>query len=104
MTVAEAAAQLLQIVERKKLEGSMDPLGSIIKTLGNDILWKNILAFDENTLFVGVARIGHNTQRILASSLKEMQSCDLGPPLHSLILPAKVMHPLEIEYLEQFKE
>lgn len=85
MTVSEAADQLLQIIENKSEEG--------VK-----------LAYDENTMLVGLSRVGSDSQRIVACSLKEMKDYDLGPPLHSLILPSNNMHELEKEYLQQFSE
>lgn len=88
MSVAEAAQQLLQIIQKRRESG----------VAGKD------LAFDEETLFVGVARVGHETQTIKACSLLEMSKIDLGSPLHSLVLPAKKLHPLEAEYLQQFSE
>lgn len=88
MSVAEASQQLLEIVKRRRAEG----------------IAENELAFNEQSLFVGVARVGHETQAIKACTLGEMAELDLGPPLHSLVLPAKKLHPLEIEYLQQFSE
>lgn len=88
MSVAEAAQQLLEIVKRRRGEGVTEA----------------DLAFTEESLFVGVARVGHETQAIKACTLKEMSELDLGAPLHSLVLPAKKLHPVEIEYLQQFSE
>jgi len=84
MTVGEAAGQLLEIIEKKKAAGETD------------------LAYTGETLCVGLARVGHDTQSIVATTLREMKEKDLGGPLHSLILPSKVLHPLEKEYLQQF--
>ena len=84
MSVSEAADQLLQIIQSKRKAGDSN------------------LAYDEQTLFVGLARVGHETQAIKACTLKEMKETDLGPPLHSLILPSTHLHPLEKEYLQQF--
>lgn len=88
MSVSEASKQLLEILKRKRLAGNAE----------------TELAYTEQTLFVGVARVGHETQAIKACSLSEMAETDLGQPLHSLVLPAKKLHPLEIEYLQQFSE
>lgn len=88
MSVSEAAQQLLEIVKKRRVE----------RISGVE------LAYTEDSLFVGLARVGHETQAIKACSLKDMAETDLGPPLHSLILPAKKLHPLEIEYLQQFSE
>lgn len=86
MSVSEASQQLLEIVKKRRAEG----------------IPEDELAFTENSLFVGLARVGHDTQAIKACALKEMAETDLGAPLHSLILPAKKLHPLEVEYLQQF--
>lgn len=86
MSVSEAADQLLQIIQSKRESGESE------------------LAYDEETLFVGLSRVGHDSQSIVACTLKEMKECDLGPPLHSLILPSNNIHPLEKEYLQQFSK
>lgn len=88
MSVAEAADQLLQIIEKKRNEGEAE----------------DSLAYNESTLCVGLARVGHDTQEIVACNLREMRDTDLGPPLHSFIIPAPNLHPLESEYLEIFKK
>jgi diphthine synthase len=86
MSVSEAADQLLQIIQSKRESGETD------------------VAYDEETLFVGLARVGHDTQSIVACSLKEMKDCDLGSPLHSMILPSNNLHPNEKDYLQQFSK
>lgn len=86
MSVSEASQQLLEIIKKRRTEGIPD----------------DQLAYTEKSLFVGLARVGHETQAIKACTLSEMAETDLGAPLHSLILPAKTLHPLEIEYLQQF--
>lgn len=88
MSVAEAADQLLQIIKKKRDNG----------------IESSELAYDENSLFVGVARVGHETQTIVVCKLSQMAETDLGAPLHSLVLPAKKLHPIEVEYLQQFSE
>lgn len=57
----------------------------------------------EDTLCIGLARIGSEDQQIAACSLKQMAGLDLGEPLHSLIIAGPHLHPLETEYLQQFK-
>ncbi|XP_075147815.1 diphthine methyl ester synthase [Haematobia irritans] len=83
MSVAEAAQQLLAIVEKK------------------DALERNTI-LNEQSLCVGLARVGHDNQRIVVSTLRDMASTDMGGPLHSIVIPAKEMHPLEVEFLQQF--
>ena len=84
MSVNEAADQLIKIIEKKRSDGDQ------------------LLAFDESSLFVGLSRVGSESQKIIACSLAEMRNCELGLPLHSLILPSNKMHELEEEYLQQF--
>ncbi|XP_068085931.1 diphthine methyl ester synthase [Anabrus simplex] len=83
MSVSEAADQLLQILARKEEDKGTE------------------LAFTATSLCVGLARVGSDTQTIVACSLSEMKNEDLGPPLHSLIICGK-LHPVEVEYLTQF--
>ncbi|XP_046750969.1 diphthine methyl ester synthase [Diprion similis] len=84
MSVAEAADQLLKIVERKIEAGERD------------------LAFTGDSLAVGLARVGADDQRIVACSLREMTEMDLGPPLHCLVVTGPILHPLEADYLLQY--
>ncbi|CAG9789318.1 unnamed protein product [Diatraea saccharalis] len=80
MSVKEASAQLVEIIEN-------NPASGISKTCSA----------------VGLCRVGASDQRIVVKSLEEMQHFDLGPPLHSLVIPAPELHPLEADYLSQFK-
>ncbi|CAO1427750.1 unnamed protein product [Diamesa serratosioi] len=86
MSVCEASDQLLQIVKNKRAAGVDD----------------SDLAFNEETLVVGVARVGHESQAIIACSLIEMHSHNLGKPLHSMIIPAAKLQVLETDYFQQF--
>ncbi|XP_071445987.1 diphthine methyl ester synthase [Hetaerina americana] len=82
MSVAEAADQLLQI----------------LKTNSD----RHDQAYSEDTLCIGVARVGSSTQQIVSCSLREMKEIDLGKPLHSLVITGGKLHPLEEEYLNAF--
>ena len=55
----------------------------------------------EDSICVGVARVGADSQAICTSTLKSMADTDLGEPLHSLVVPGH-MHPLELDMLKQF--
>ncbi|CAK1550540.1 unnamed protein product [Leptosia nina] len=79
MSVKEAASQLLGIIKNRQ---------------DSDLT--------EDSLAVGLSRVGAQDQKISAISLKEMSNCDLGPPLHSLVIPARNLHPLEVDYLNQY--
>uniref|UniRef100_H3CGK5 diphthine methyl ester synthase n=1 Tax=Tetraodon nigroviridis TaxID=99883 RepID=H3CGK5_TETNG len=80
MTVAQAADQLMQIVQRRRGEGEE-------------------LGLTEDTLCVGVARLGADNQAIRVATLQQLVSCDLGGPLHSLMVTGQ-LHPLEVDMLQ----
>lgn len=79
MTVNTAIEQLLE-VEASRKEG----------------------AYGEDTMCVGVARLGSEGQRIAAGTLAELLNVDFGPPLHSLIIAGDT-HVIENEILAQFR-
>jgi len=62
----------------------------------------HLTAFTNQSLAVGLARVGCEDQRIIACSLQDMVHVDLGPPLHCLVIPAEKLHPLEQEFLTQY--
>ncbi len=47
---------------------------------------------------VGVARLGADDQVIRTGTLQQLKSCDLGGPLHSLVVTGR-LHPLEVDML-----
>ncbi|XP_052089784.1 diphthine methyl ester synthase-like [Mytilus californianus] len=83
MSVNTAAEQLVEIIQRKKEEGETD------------------LAFTENTICIGLARIGSETQTIVAATFTDMMTVDIGAPLHSFVIPGE-LHPLEKDMLKLF--
>lgn len=48
---------------------------------------------------MGVARLGADNQVIRAAALRQLVSCDLGGPLHSLVVTGQ-LHPLEVDMLQ----
>jgi len=57
------------------------------------------------TLALSLSRIGTSTQRIISGTLLELSQLDeeeFGPPLHSVIIVGKRLHPLELEFAGQF--
>lgn len=52
----------------------------------------------EDTVCVGLARLGSDAQTIRAGTLRQLASCDLGGPLHSLVVTGR-LHPLEVDML-----
>ncbi|XP_022253632.1 diphthine methyl ester synthase-like isoform X3 [Limulus polyphemus] len=87
MSAAQAARQLLEIIQKKRVEGCED----------------TELAYTEKSVCVGLARVGSDDQRIVATTLQKMTTTDLGPPLHSLVI-AGHLHPLEVEMLTLFTD
>ncbi|XP_047536678.1 diphthine methyl ester synthase [Vanessa atalanta] len=81
MSVKEAARQIVQII--------------------NNLPEKTDIAVD--SLAIGLSRVGSLDQKIMATTLEDMQQVELGPPLHSLVIPAPNLHPLEHDYLAQFR-
>lgn len=79
MTVNQSAEQLLEIVHNRREKGEE-------------------LALTEDTICVGLARVGADDQAIYTGTLRQLVSCDLGGPLHSLIVTGH-LHPLELEML-----
>uniref|UniRef100_A0A8C5QAW4 diphthine methyl ester synthase n=1 Tax=Leptobrachium leishanense TaxID=445787 RepID=A0A8C5QAW4_9ANUR len=82
MTVNQAAEQLLEIIQNRRL-------------LGEE------LAVTENTICVGLARVGAGDQQIASGTLQQLSTIDLGGPLHTLIISG-CMHPLELDMLRLF--
>uniref|UniRef100_A0A3Q0SQA5 diphthine methyl ester synthase n=1 Tax=Amphilophus citrinellus TaxID=61819 RepID=A0A3Q0SQA5_AMPCI len=79
MTVSQAADQLIQIIHRRREEGEE-------------------LGMTEDTVCVGVARLGSDDQMIRVGTLHQLVSCNLGAPLHSLVITGR-LHPLEVDML-----
>ncbi|XP_051021427.1 diphthine methyl ester synthase isoform X2 [Acomys russatus] len=82
MTVNQAAQQLLEIIQNQRARGSK--------------------SVTEDTLCVGLARVGAEDQKIAAGTLQQMCTVDLGKPLHSLVITGNNLHPLEMEMLSLF--
>jgi diphthine synthase len=78
MTVNQAIAQLLE-VESMRNEGLLSA---------------------ENTIAVGMARLGQHDQCIKSGTLGELLNEDFGGPLHCMIIPGKELHPLEFEMMK----
>ncbi|KAF7558400.1 hypothetical protein G7046_g5762 [Stylonectria norvegica] len=81
MTVGQCAQQMLEIEDERK-EG----------------------VYTKDSLAIGAARVGGNTEKFVSGTLEELCSADeeLGPPLHSLVLLGRRTHELESDYVRQF--
>ncbi|KAM7432969.1 diphthine synthase [Porites harrisoni] len=82
MSVNEAVKQLLEIPKTRDLKGE-EPV------------------YTGSSVAVGLARVGSTNQRIVCGTMEELLSHDLGPPLHSLVIPGH-LHFLEKDMLRMF--
>ncbi|KAJ3308646.1 diphthine synthase [Boothiomyces sp. JEL0838] len=57
--------------------------------------------YNENTIVVGLARVGADDQVIKVGTMKELLGYDFGKPLHSFIIPGN-MHFLEADCLKEY--
>ena len=83
MSTSVACQQLVDIVEKME-ESSGDNLVS------------------KSSDVVCLSRIGTDTQKIVVASLKEAAEIDMGPPLHSLVIPGDC-HFLEQDALKMWR-
>lgn len=79
MTVSQCVEQLLEI-EANRGEGVCRP----------------------ESMAIGLARLGQPTQMIVAGTLEQLRTVDMGGPLHSLVLCAGALHELELEFLAPY--
>lgn len=59
-------------------------------------------AYTEDSYCVGVARVGQPSQKIIAGKMKEFLDIDMGEPLHSFVICAKELHPIEQDMYKFF--
>lgn len=55
---------------------------------------------NEETLVVGIVRVGSPTQKIVSGRIKDLIKVEFGAPLHSLIVCAPTLHSMEKEMIE----
>jgi len=78
MTIAQALEQLLVCEEEKK--------GEVLTS---------------KTIYVGLARVGHDSQIVRAGNVNSILKTDFGAPLHSLVIAGKT-HFLEEDVLKMY--
>lgn len=81
MTIRQAVEQILE-VEGYKQGGAV--------------------AADGSTFAVGLARVGSESQQVVAGTMKDLLSVDFGAPLHSLVIAGDV-HDCEQEHVDLFR-
>ena len=105
MTVAQAASQLIEIMdgamaETEKADDDQDEAVDDREPKHiRDLVKRGVVA--KTTLAVGLARVGRADQTILVDTVENLSRCDLGTPLHSLIVAGQ-LHPLETDFLKIF--
>ncbi|XP_076283921.1 diphthine methyl ester synthase [Lasioglossum baleicum] len=88
MTVSEAVAQLNEMLERQTNERTQE----------------EEFALNDSSIAIGLARVGWDDQCIVACSLREMASLDIGPPPHCMVIPAVSLHCIEEEFLASIEQ
>jgi len=58
----------------------------------------NKVIIDENTLAIGIARVGSKDVVVKADKIRVLIDFDFGGPLHCIAIPSK-LHIVEAEYL-----
>lgn len=102
MSVAQAAAQLLEIVNTPQLDNDDTDVVEEIKISNQEENEKvQSMLLTSQTICVGMARVGMSDEKIVAGCLKDLADVDMGGPLHSLIICGP-LHPMEKDYLRYF--
>ena len=94
MTVSECALQMLGVASDIKAdqEEGQGPTSSSSSSS----------CCSPNTLVVGVARLGTDSQSIVSGTLEQLSKIDLGEPLHSLVVVGRRCHELERDFVREF--
>lgn len=83
MSIPTAISQLLSLLPSAPSTDSAHPLSP------------------DTTLAISVSRLGSPSQRLVSGTLAELSSLDepaFGPPLHSLVLVGRQLHPMERDF------
>ena len=94
MSTQQAAEQLLEIVKKRRNSEK-----NCNKVDGPENNTENHL--NENTICIAVARIGSEDQKLVAASLSKLKDVEMGPPLHSLIIPS-ALHHIEKDFINTY--
>ena len=57
--------------------------------------------FSRDTICIGLARVGQDTQQIVAGRMEDLLTVDFGGPLHSFVISGE-LHVMEKEYLDVY--
>lgn len=75
-----------------------------LRLLTITVIWffDYVAAYSEDTMCVGFARLGSEDQKIVAGTMRQLESVDFGAPLHCLVIVGKT-HPVEEEMLDFYR-
>eukprot|EP01112_Ceratiomyxa_fruticulosa_P007180 TRINITY_DN1852_c0_g1_i2.p2 TRINITY_DN1852_c0_g1~~TRINITY_DN1852_c0_g1_i2.p2 ORF type:complete len:120 (-),score=25.65 TRINITY_DN1852_c0_g1_i2:29-388(-) len=59
--------------------------------------------YTEDTLCIGLARVGQDDQKVVSGTMKELLTVDFGNPLHCFVIVGCELHYLEKEYFDSFR-
>ena len=60
--------------------------------------------YSPTTKCIGLARIGQKDQLIVAGEMQDfLEKIDMGPPLHSFVICAEDIHPIEEEMFDFYR-
>jgi len=91
LTIHEATKQLLELIEECKTQ-----LDSHQQHQSGEVLEDCTGLLDgKKTMAVGLARIGSKNEMIRFGSLEQLKNIDFGPPLHSMVICANILHEIE---------
>lgn len=57
--------------------------------------------YGESSIGIGLARVGSDSQKLVAGTLTELREIDFGAPLHCFVIPGK-MHFLEADVVRRY--
>ncbi len=87
-------------VELLSLFTSIIRLSHSVNTSGRPLcLPVSLSAYSEDTICVGLARVGRKDQQIVAGPMKDLLEVDFGGPLHSFVIAGN-LHPVEKEFID----
>ena len=87
---------LLDIQAHKQRYMTVNEGLSYLMNIKDDLDYKGLI--DEDSLAVGIARVGSKDVIVKAGKINELIDFDFGGPLHCIIIPSK-LHIVEAEYL-----
>ena len=97
MTVGQAALQLTSALANRTSNNRPLKCEREIQLLLRTI-FRFFLDLSEESLCVGVARVGSGTQGVCHAPLRTMTTINMGEPLQSMVVAGK-LHPLEEKML-----